>query len=87
MPKKKEMGIFGEKIFTMEEEHSLLLFTAGICFGIGLVALTVKEYTFAAVSLFSLLFVLLFIDKRISEAEEKEIRRALSGRKKRAKRR
>ena len=60
-------GIFGEKIFTMEEEHSLLLFTAGICFGIGLVALTVEEYSYAAASLFVLLLVLLFIDKRITE--------------------
>ena len=65
--RKKEYGIFGEKIFTVEEEHSLLLFTAGVCFGIGLVALTVKEYLFAAVSLFSLLLVLLFIDKRVRE--------------------
>ena len=60
-------GIFGEKIFTVEEEHSLLLFTAGICFGIGLVAMTIEEYSFAAASLFVLLLVLLFIDKRIQE--------------------
>ena len=61
----RERGIFGEKIFTAEEEHSLLLFVAGIVFGIGLVSLSIKEYYYTAIALFVLFLVLVFIDKRI----------------------
>ena len=63
--KTAERGVFGEKIFTVEEEHSLLLFVAGIVFGIGLVSLSIKEYYYTAIALFVLFLVLVFIDKRI----------------------
>ena len=62
---KEQKGIFGKKVFTMEEEHSMLLFVAGIVFGIGLVSMTIDEYYYLGLSLFTLLLVLLFIDKRL----------------------
>ena len=70
MSQKPKRGIFGNKIFTMEEEHSLLLFVSGIVFGIGLVAMTIDQYFYLALSLFALLLVLIFIDKRIESAKD-----------------
>ena len=63
--RKARRGIFGKKMLTVEEEHSLLLFVAGIMFGIGLVSMLFQQYYYTAFSLLFLVLVLLFIDKRI----------------------
>ncbi len=65
--KPKGKSIFGRKVFTKEEENSLILFTAGMVFGISMVNLVMGGYTFTTVTLIILLLVLLYVDKRIQE--------------------
>jgi len=63
--RRKEKSIFGRKIFSKEEENSLILFTAGMVFGVAMSDFAVGGYTFANIMLIILLLILLFVDRRI----------------------
>ncbi len=60
-PKSEKSKLF----FTKDEENSLILFTAGLDFGLALVGLTCGIRTFSIIVLIVILFVLLYIDYRI----------------------
>ncbi len=66
-PKKKERSIFGKKIFSREEENSLLLFTAGLAFGIALVDFAIGAYKVGDIILITIFLLLLYIDRRIQK--------------------
>ncbi len=63
--RKKGKRKFG--VFTKEEENSLLLFTAGLDFGLALVGMAYGLKRFAIAVLVLILLVLLYVDYRIKE--------------------